>query len=139
MSKIVPLTKTDLQHSLNHSNDNLFCFHSITIKETTSALCQLHVNTDHISTAKLKPSAKKITPILTHIFNHLISFCGFLTQWKQAIALPIFKKGDSSIISNYQIISLLSVISKTSKRLLALQLTKFIEQNKVISSGQHGF
>ena len=55
------------------------------------------------------------------------------------ILVPIFKKGAWCIISKYRPISLLPVISKALVRLLAMQLTKFLEQNKIISSVQHGF
>ena len=127
--KFIPLTKIDLQHSLNRNNDNLFCFHSITTQEIKSALHQLRdslsMGIDFISTATLKLSAEEIAPILTHIFNHSISCC-FPTQWKQAIVLPIFTKGDSSVTNNYWPISLLLVVSKALERVFALQLTKFL-------------
>ena len=85
--KFVPLTKIDLQHRLNRNNDNLFSFHSTTIQVIILALRQLHdsssMGIDCISTAMLKLSAEEIVPMLTHIFNHSILSCCFLTQWKQ--------------------------------------------------------
>ena len=69
ISKFVPLTKTDLQLSLNRNNDNLFCFHLITIHKTISALRQLRdsssMGIDVIPTAMLILSEEEIAPILT--------------------------------------------------------------------------
>ena len=94
--KYVLLTKIDLWHSLNRNNDNMFCFHSIAVQKIILALRQLHCSSslgiDFISTAMLQLSEEEIAPMLTHTFNHSILSRCFLTEWKQAIVLPILRK-----------------------------------------------
>jgi hypothetical protein len=52
------------------------------------------------------------------LFNLSLSKSEFPTQWKIASVLPLFKKGDKSLISNYRPISLLSAVGKVFERIV---------------------
>ena len=53
--------------------------------------------------------------------------------------LPIYKKDDDSLFSNYRPISLLPSVSKNFERAIIIQLTEYLEDNKLIHSNQYGF
>ena len=52
--------------------------------------------------------------------------------------IPLFKKGDSSLLSNYRLISLLPTISKIFERILYNQLYEYFD-NHLLAEQQYGF
>ena len=86
----------------------------------------------HLSTAsRLK---------LLEIFN-LTWEEGRLPQiWKEAIMMPVHKKGkDKSKSSSYRPISLTSCVVKTMERIVNGRMMWFLESNKILSEQQAGF
>jgi len=67
---------------------------------------------DGVNPRLLQRCAKELSSPLTLIFNTCLSSCKWPTLWKQSNVVPIFKKGDKSSPKTYQLISLLSIISK---------------------------
>ena len=63
----------------------------------------------------------------------------FLDKLKIAKVIPIFKKGDPSLFENFRPISLLPAISKVLEKLIALQLSSYFEDNKLLFDNQYGF
>uniref|UniRef100_A0A670IDE3 Reverse transcriptase domain-containing protein n=1 Tax=Podarcis muralis TaxID=64176 RepID=A0A670IDE3_PODMU len=59
--------------------------------------------------------------------------------WKDAIIIPIHKKGSTDDPGNYRNISLLSIIGKIYARFLLTKLTKWAEENNLIGPEQAGF
>ena len=59
--------------------------------------------------------------------------------WKHSYVSPVFKSGDAENIGNYRPISLLPILSKISEKIVANQLTDFLENNKLLAENQHGF
>jgi retron-type reverse transcriptase len=79
-----------------------------------------------------------VTP-LTHIFN--LSFLNGVVPYQLKIAkvVPIFKSGDPMLVDNYRPISLLCNFSKVLEKIMCNRLTKFLNDNNVLSSSQYGF
>ena len=61
------------------------------------------------------------------------------SDWKDAIVTPLFKKGNKKSPSNYRPISLTSLIGKVFEKIIKLQLSCYLEHNKIILDSQHGF
>ena len=59
--------------------------------------------------------------------------------WTNAIIVPVFKKGDSTLPENYRPISLLSVLGKLYAKQLLNKLLKWISENKILGPEQIGF
>ena len=59
--------------------------------------------------------------------------------WKHAQIVPVHKKRSKSDPKNYRPISLLSVLSKTFEKIVADQLTKFLDRHYLLSSRQFRF
>ncbi len=57
----------------------------------------------------------------------------------QLLLLYTYKKGDPEEYNNYRPISLLPVLSKVIEKIVAYQLTHFLETNCLFSNAQHGF
>jgi len=60
-------------------------------------------------------------------------------DWKTANIVPVFKKGDKADPNNYRPVSLASVPCKIMESIIKAHIAKFLEQNNVISTAQHGF
>jgi hypothetical protein len=65
---------------------------------------------DKISHKMLKISPEKIAIPLQIIFNKSLRQCKYPSSWKNAHVIAIFKKGDTSLPSNYRPISLISCV-----------------------------
>ena len=53
--------------------------------------------------------------------------------------IPLYKKGDELLLSNYRPIALLPSISKIFEKAILTQLTLYFEDNKMIHPHQYGF
>jgi hypothetical protein len=116
---------------------------SITVSQADvlEVLLNLNVNKaygpDGMSPIFLKNCAEIITPSLTILFNLSLDHGYFPQDWKQANVVPIFKKGQDNLVSNYRPISLLSVISKVLERLVHNHIYPITRGD--IHDHQHGF
>ena len=72
---------------------------------------------DRISNALLRNLAESLNVFLHLIFNTIANKCYFPKTWKVTKVVPIFKKGDRQMISNYWPINLFSAVSKVIGKL----------------------
>ena len=93
---------------------------------------------DNISTLFLKQISPTIITPLTLLINQVFNTGIFPERLKLAKVIPVFKKGDSKLINNYRPISLLPVISKVLEKIIANQLSKYFEDNKLFHDNQYG-
>ena len=77
---------------------------------------------------------------LLDIFNQSWNTGVFPHSWKEAILIPILKKGkDRHNKSSYRPISLLSCLGKTMERMVNKRLQYHLEKNRLINPTQSGF
>ena len=69
----------------------------------------------------------------------MLTTCIFPDKLKIAEVIPLFKKGDKSIFSNYRPISLLPSISKLFEKVIYQQLYKYFEDLNLFYESQYGF
>ena len=55
-------------------------------------------------------------------------------SWKEAIVVPILKKGNPNDKTNYRPVSCLNTPSKVMEKVVCIQLTQFIENSISIKS-----
>jgi hypothetical protein len=84
--------------------------------------------------------AEELGPVITDLYNLIISTHTFPNEWKCAHVTPIFKgKGLKTALDNYRPVSILSPISKLFETLLSQQISSFLESNKMLHPAQFGF
>ena len=105
-----------------------------------------------IRTIKITKQGRDCIPVKLFIEFHatfLPTVCGMVNQcfysgvfpsmFKTAITVPIFKKGDKNLASNYRPISLLPFLSKIFEKALSNRIINFITSSNIFSSVQFGF
>ena len=111
-----PLSSVDVQSievDPNSCPEQFLC----TAEEVLFLLTSLDVmkasGPDGISAHMLKATAAAITPVVTKLFNLSITTCSFP---RAAVVVPVPKSTDHTLLSNYQPISLLAILSKVLEK-----------------------
>ena len=94
-----------------------------------------------ISTKLLKATTTtdKLAILITKLFNLCIKRCYIPNEWKSAVVTPLLKGGNASDVNNYRGISVLPPLAKVFEKLLASQILIYLNINKILFNGQHGF
>ncbi|XP_043234147.1 uncharacterized protein LOC122387763 [Amphibalanus amphitrite] len=77
--------------------------------------------------------------ILLDMINTSLVTCQVPAAWKHALVTPIPKGKGPSAPANTRPISILPGVMKITERVVQLQLTQYLETNKLLSSAQHGY
>ena len=94
---------------------------------------------DNISPRMLKDAAVVVAKALTRIVNESLSQGTVPSEWKYAKISPLYKKGMSTDMDNYRLISVLPVVSKVLERVVHHQLHRFLSEHKLPSPFHGGF
>ena len=94
---------------------------------------------DGISTKLLKQIIINIVSPLEYIFNLSLSTGCCPDLLKIAKVIPIYKKDDPSLVTNYRPISLLPCISKILEKLVYKRLSSLLTLNNILNPSQFGF
>uniref|UniRef100_A0A8D9AY99 Craniofacial development protein 2 n=1 Tax=Cacopsylla melanoneura TaxID=428564 RepID=A0A8D9AY99_9HEMI len=109
--------------------------------EINSALLDIKNNKsaglDNINAEMLKAGEITTTKMFQELLSKIWEEKKLPKDWKEALIVPIFKKGKKSICDNYRGISLLSVAGKVISRIIYNRLTPLME--KILSDTQCGF
>ena len=123
--------------------ENSFFLHSTTEWEITKEINNMDFKKspgyDEISVKFLQVAKNLITKPLMLIFNKAIATGQYPDALKIAKVIPLFKKGENTLISNYRPISLLSLLNKIFEKLLYRRLYKFLVKHNVLYKYQFGF
>uniref|UniRef100_A0A3P9H9W6 Reverse transcriptase domain-containing protein n=1 Tax=Oryzias latipes TaxID=8090 RepID=A0A3P9H9W6_ORYLA len=79
-----------------------------------------------MDTFVLKELCSSLTSPLTTILNQSISESIFPSAWKSSVVIPIYKNGDSMLLSNYRPISIIPTVSKITEKLIAQQIIEHL-------------
>ena len=94
---------------------------------------------DDISPTIVKSVIPFISKPLAFIFNLSFSTGIFPLSLKIAKVIPVFKKDDPHVFSNYRPISLLPCFSKILERLIYNRLDNFLNRFHILHDNQYGF
>jgi hypothetical protein len=95
------------------------------------------VGLDGIPSLVINGCSVLFTPLLTYIFNLSLTSVTFPSLGKQTAVVPVFKKGNSTIVSNYRPISILNIFSKIFEFIVYDYLYNFFKYR--LNPSQHGF
>ena len=94
---------------------------------------------DGISNKILKYIKEEIAKPIALIINQMFTTGTFPDTLKVSKIIPLHKKGNAALLSNYRPISLLPTISKIFERVICNQLYTYFNDNELISEQQYGF
>lgn len=94
---------------------------------------------DNLSTKLLKYLKHDLCKPLAVIINQTLISGTFPSQLKIAKVIPVYKKDDPTLLTNYRPISVLPSISKVFEKSIFNQLHTFFKNNKLYFNSQYGF
>ena len=80
-----------------------------------------------------------IAPILQVIFQRSLNTGRVPKDWSTAFVCPLFKKGDTSLASNYRPISLTSILCKVLEHVVTTNIVSHMDKYNLLYDLQHGF
>ena len=94
---------------------------------------------DDIGNFIIKKVGRDIIKPITSIFNLSLSTGVVPHKLKVAKVIPIYKKADPEVFSNYRPVSLLSCFSKIMERLVFDRCVDYINKHEILNDKQFGF
>ena len=94
---------------------------------------------DDIPLMLLNEAADEIAPAITLLSQASLYQGNTPLTWRNALVIPIFKKGSKSDASNYRPISLTSVLCKLCEHIIYSTILTHLANHKILSDAQHGF
>ena len=129
--------------SIEPKNSNLMPFFEISMTDINNAVSKCK---DKISRTPENVPAyfiKRILPAirkpLHFIFNTSLKFNKIPVQWKSALVVPIYKKGDRNRVNNHRPVSLTSSFSRIFESILVNKIMEHLLSNNLLTSQQFGF
>jgi len=135
---------SDLLYSPVWNGASLSSFTQVTTDDVISAISRLPDKSsaaDPLPVSVMKLVATEIAPFLTELFNRSMSAGQFPSTFKEAFITPAMKKPglDALNVQSYRPISNLSVVSKLLERIIARQLSQYLQSFDLLPSLQSGF
>ena len=131
------------KYYLNKHINTVFDFQNIdeeTVMKTIQNLPSKNsCGVDGISSKLIKIIEPAIIKPLTLLINQVLNTGIFPDELKIAKVIPLFKKDDPKLLTNYRPISLLPTISKVIEKIIFTQLSTYFNENKLIFDNQYGF
>ena len=94
---------------------------------------------DSIPSFILKSAADQLAPILTDIFQTSINTGEVPQEWGDANIVPLFKKDERHLASNYRPVSLTCITCKILEHIVHSNIMDHFDKNKILTNAQHGF
>ncbi len=94
---------------------------------------------DAVPTRFLHDFATELAPTMTKIFQASLDTGTIPDDWREAAIVPIFKKGERQLASNYRPVSLTSVSCKILEHIVHSQIMMHYDTNSILTDAQHGF
>ena len=94
---------------------------------------------DGISNKMMKCVAKALAKPLTTLYNRLLNHSYFPNKYKYSHVIPLFKKGERFLPSNYRPVALLSNVGKGMERIVFKRIYNFLLDNNLLYKYQSGF
>lgn len=128
---------------LDEKNEAKLILNPVSDKDVAKVIDGLQTKTsfgyDSISSKLIKIMKPVVISALTIIINQSLKRGIFPDKLKIARVIPLYKKDDDKLFTNYRPISLLPTFSKIFEKIIANQFKDYFEQNQYFYKGQYGF
>lgn len=138
-------TAEDLSHIPSKGDSPFPAMDEIRVGEegVRKLLCSLKIDKatgpDTIPAFILKSAADELAPVLTKLFQLSLDTGDVPSDWRNAWVVPIFKKGERHLASNYRPVSLTSIVCKVLEHIVHSSVMKHFDRNNILTDIQHGF
>lgn len=126
----------------DRENKTVFVFNYVTKifveKQLKNLKKRKAAGVDQIPPGMLKDAASVLAGPLSFLINLSLRTSTVPSDWKISKVIPLHKGGTKDM-TNYRPISILPVISKILERAAHDQLTKYLEENHILSKSQFGY
>ena len=133
--------KNNYEEMIHQEYDVRQSLQEITMDEVVQAIKRLKIGRapgdDNITAEMLKYMGNKATNVFRDLLNEIVAKKSIPSDWNIGIILPIYKKGDSKLCTNYRGITLTSIPGKILTRILENRLREKIEIT--LDEAQNGF
>ena len=122
--------------------DHSFSFDPVTeneISDTFLSLRNTKYGLDSVPVVLVRKCHLILGPPFSLIVNKSFAAGIFPSEFKNAVIVPVFKKGDKLDINNYRPISILPLFSKVIERCVARRLVSFLDEFSILHRNQYGF
>lgn len=112
------------------------------LPEIKSVITNLKVTAagfDDVHVKVLKQISNEISPFFVYIINRSFKEGCFPKHLQVARIVPVLKKGDKTLHTNYRPVSILPSFSKIFEKIVALRLMDYISKCSILSDTQFGF
>ena len=134
--------KSPTEYLANGNSDSIF-LSPVSPFEVNETILKLDssksIGPNSIPIKLLKILRPKVSHSLATMVNRSFSTGIFPSKLKIAKVVPIFKKGDPQVLSNYRPISLLPIFSKIYEKLMHKRIYVFLKEKKILYPLQFGF
>ena len=142
LSKAIPKSPKSPVSYMNENNPHTIFLKPVVEDEVVNIIKCLKESSagwDNICPAIVKSTYLSFIKPLTHVLNLSITEGLFPNELKIAKVIPLFKKGDRKIMSNYRPVSVLSTFSKILEKIMYSRLITFINKHNILYPNQFGF
>jgi hypothetical protein len=94
---------------------------------------------DCIPSFILKSAADELAPILTQLYQYSLAEGETPSGWRDAHIVPVFRKGETHLSSNYRPVSLTSIDCKLLEHIIQSNITSHFDRYNILTDKQHGF
>ena len=143
LDRQLPATQCNFAQFMGPPQQNSIFVQPVTSMELISLIdelkCDKSSNDQFINAKLLKACKNNICLPLMLIYNMSLSTGVVPDSLKVAKVIPLYKKGDNRIVSNYRPISLLSVFNKLLEKIVYKRVYNFFQTNSIFYKNQFGF
>ena len=143
LSRNIPSNSADpMQYLENLNSRNSLYLQSATPEEITRIIKNLKDSSsgyDDITATIIKNTCQFYLRPLVHIINLSLLQGVFPNELKIARVVPLYKSGDSRLISNYRPVSILTNFSKLFEKVMYSRLLDFLNKYNILHDSQFGF
>ena len=87
----------------------------------------------------MKAAADQLAPILTELYQTSLNTEVVPQDWKDAHVVPLSKKDERHLASNYRLVSLTSITCKVMEHIVHSSVMGHFDRNTILTNAQHGF
>ena len=142
LAKKIPQTGRDPLSYIKHNIGESIFLKDVTHPEVSKIITHLKNSSpgwDGIHSKVIKNTFNLFSDPLLHILNLSITQGVFPDELKVARVIPIYKGGNSMLLSNYRPVSVLPLLSKIFERIMYNRLIEFVNKHDILYKYQFGF